>query len=527
MARALLVLACAACAAAARYGDYAGARMPQYGGDYDAQPHTHAREPDDYRGHSPDAPAALDYKYEEDLSNSQIGKTEPPPGNEVEESESWQQRPARKHKKSRVVDVVDTDHVDRFDPDDDFPKPRGNRFTKHQTRHKSRKFERNDDDSPRYPVNHRGRSDDGDIEEESQLDKDFRNDKSKSFDDDRYAHRVGSERVVRRKPRDRQMKKKMELDSEELDKAIADPDQWIQEGLGRAPPPGPLEAPLEAPLPSEAPAPGRAAKRRRPDDDPVRFFREEDDEDEPSPQGEKSRKKIKNYGDYASDYYDMKRVMNIKKKLPSLMRRPTTPDVMPIRKGSTRSFEDFMANRRVFIPPLPATRTSIEPQSPEPRTRPPFTTTTTTEAATTKSTTPNITNELSLAEKSRLSILKKAQRKESLHLDSPTKKPPVLLQVTKKLPTVVMVEPPSSQQPWMRAREVFNDSPERLEKVKQLMRHKLVANAKNIHELTDNWDDLVCDYIDMSLLDSVSSSNVPRGKVFLMTSLVQMIIMIR
>lgn len=253
------------------------------------------------------------------------GKTEPPPGNEVEESESWQQRPARKHKKSRVVDVVDTDHVDRFDPDDDFPKPRGNRFTKHQTRLKSRKFERHDDDSPRYPVNHRGRSDDGDIEEESQLDKDFRNDKSKSFDDDRYAHRVGSERVVRRKPRDRQMKKKMELDSEELDKAIADPDQWIQEGLGRAPPPGPLEAPLEASLPSEAPAPGRAAKRRRPDDDPVRFFREEDDEDEPSPQGEKSRKKIKNYGDYASDYYDMKRVMNIKKKLPSLMRRPTTP----------------------------------------------------------------------------------------------------------------------------------------------------------------------------------------------------------
>lgn len=74
MARALLVLACAACAAAARYGDYAGARMPQYGGDYDAQPHTHAREPDDYRGHSPDAPAALDYKYEEDLSNSQIGE---------------------------------------------------------------------------------------------------------------------------------------------------------------------------------------------------------------------------------------------------------------------------------------------------------------------------------------------------------------------------------------------------------------------------------------------------------------------
>lgn len=202
-------------------------------------------------------------------------------------------------------------------------------------------------------------------------------------------------------------------------------------------------------------------------------------------------------------------------------------DDLPIRKGSTRSFEDFMANRRVFIPPLPATRTSIEPQSPEPRTRPPITTTTTTEAAITKSTTPNITNELSLAEKSRLSILKKAQRKESLHLDSPTKKPPVLLQVTKKLPTVVMVEPPSSQQPWMRAREVFNDSPERLEKVKQLMRHKLVANAKNIHELTDNWDDLVCDYVDMSLLDSVSSSNVPRGKVFLMTSLVQMIIMIR
>lgn len=55
----------------ARYGDYSGARMPQYGGaEYEAREPAPAHEPEDYRGHSPDAPAPLDYKYEEELAGA-------------------------------------------------------------------------------------------------------------------------------------------------------------------------------------------------------------------------------------------------------------------------------------------------------------------------------------------------------------------------------------------------------------------------------------------------------------------------
>lgn len=69
------------------------------------------------------------------------------------------------------------------------------------------------------------------------------------------------------------------------------------------------------------------------------------------------------------------------------------------------------------------------------------------------------------------------------------------------MPTVVMVEPPTSVHPWLRVRELSDDTPERLEKVKKMMRHKLVAEAKSIHDLTNNWDDMVCDYIDVALID--------------------------
>lgn len=67
MARALLLaLTCAAAASAARYADYSGVKMPAYGvADYEA-PRDVAAPADDYRGHSPDAPASPDYKYEEE-----------------------------------------------------------------------------------------------------------------------------------------------------------------------------------------------------------------------------------------------------------------------------------------------------------------------------------------------------------------------------------------------------------------------------------------------------------------------------
>lgn len=115
-------------------------------------------------------------------------------------------------------------------------------------------------------------------------------------------------------------------------------------------------------------------------------------------------------------------------------------------------------------------------------------------------TTTESTSILSFAEKSRLSILKKSQKKEN-EKGELSKKPPVLLQVTSKMATIVMVEPHTSADPWMRARHSLEESPQNLEKVKRLMRHKLVAGAKSIQDLTNNWDDMVCDYIDVSLLD--------------------------
>lgn len=67
MARAwLLALTCAAAASAAHYVDYGGVKMPAYGaGEYDTPRELAAAPSYDYRGHSPDAPASPDYKYEE------------------------------------------------------------------------------------------------------------------------------------------------------------------------------------------------------------------------------------------------------------------------------------------------------------------------------------------------------------------------------------------------------------------------------------------------------------------------------
>lgn len=121
------------------------------------------------------------------------------------------------------------------------------------------------------------------------------------------------------------------------------------------------------------------------------------------------------------------------------------------------------------------------------------------------------TAEASLAEKSRLSILRKAQRKDEVRNATWTTKPPVLMQVTRRMRTMVMVEPADESH----AREVSQDSPERLERAKHLMRRKLVAGARNVHELTDNWDELVCDYIDVSLLDGAARPAVTLQCLFL------------
>ncbi|CAH2208188.1 jg4268 [Pararge aegeria aegeria] len=80
---------------------------------------------------------------------------------------------------------------------------------------------------------------------------------------------------------------------------------------------------------------------------------------------------------------------------------------------------------------------------------------------------PNSTD-LSLAEKSRLSILKKAQRKDDIKNVALTSKPPVLMQVTRRMNTLAMVEP-AQKDVILSAREVFDESPDRIGKAKKLM----------------------------------------------------------
>lgn len=173
-------------------------------------------------------------------------------------------------------------------------------------------------------------------------------------------------------------------------------------------------------------------------------------------------------------------------------------------KMDSNLLEMLLTNRRMMGPA--GERSSLSSAKPRSTTTNATQTTTasTTNTTTQASTTKNETADLSLAEKSRLSILKKAQRKEGMNFHA-TEKPPVLLQVTSYMPTVVMVEPPSSTVPWLRSKELEEDSPARIELVKRLMRHKLVAEAKSIHDLTDNWDEMICDYIDMSILDSAAT----------------------
>lgn len=154
-----------------------------------------------------------------------------------------------------------------------------------------------------------------------------------------------------------------------------------------------------------------------------------------------------------------------------------------------------------MTPVWPYRRMVPHPESPTTETTTP-TSTTTMPTTTTTTEVPTRPRVLSLGEKSRLSILKKAERKEDVRNGTGTKKPPVLLQVTDRMQTLVMVEPPTSMEPWFRAREVEEETPERIEKVKKMMRQRLVANAKNIRDLTDNWDEMVCDYVDLKLLDN-------------------------
>ncbi|KAL4704580.1 hypothetical protein ACJJTC_017835 [Scirpophaga incertulas] len=202
---------------------------------------------------------------------------------------------------------------------------------------------------------------------------------------------------------------------------------------------------------------------------------------------------VSEYDQYDHHYNDMQKVKKIKNEFTDKW-RPTHARLVPPPPSPPPPPLVAMSNRRVMN-----TRPAVEhtsPTAPVNFTHINTTTITTTTLSTTSSNpASNTSNLLSLAERSRLSILKKALRKE-MQRGGSTSKPPVLLQVTRITPTVVIVEP---MHPHLRA-QVSENSPSELRNVKRLMRNKLLSNARSVNDLTDNWDDIVCDYIDTSLI---------------------------
>lgn len=193
--------------------------------------------------------------------------------------------------------------------EDDVPKFRSShRFPKHRSRLKSDEIPREEESPPRRSVKYnRDRKDDvSDIDRKDyfHVDKDdFPDDKSKEFDEDvKFVNEATARRVMRRKARDRHIKRKSS-DLESYDEDL--------EGDRRLKGESDKEAAPRRTRPSErAPMP-----RYRP-------LQLEDEDEDPTKVQPLNKQKQKTYEDY-DDYYDMKRVYSIKSKLPSLLRRTT------------------------------------------------------------------------------------------------------------------------------------------------------------------------------------------------------------
>lgn len=190
------------------------------------------------------------------------------------------------------------------------------------------------------------------------------------------------------------------------------------------------------------------------------------------------------------------------------------------RKPTARTLKKTVSPNKLTRTMKPAKTTKITKST----TRTQHTETTTHTNATIKKSEQLVYNasELSLAEKSRLSILKKAQLKDGEVDKSITAKPPVLMQVTQKMQTMVMLEPQNKganlELKGKFGNLVSEDTPERLARAKRIMRRRLVSGARNIHDLTDNWDEMVCDYLDMAELDGTTTNHLNKP-LFLITFL--------
>ncbi|XP_072931439.1 uncharacterized protein [Epargyreus clarus] len=439
--RILSILECAVSLIAVRYGDYSVVRMPQYGGQHEDSDLAAGAE--DYSDKSPDAPARLDYKYEEDPH----GKSDDVSVTDIDEERIWNKKKGKPiiSQNNRNFDV-DKDSFDEVVPE--FKS--NSRLVKHRSRFQSRNLDghlkHNSIDRSDDIVNIENKN--GNLHEEHT----DRTDLDEFEEHRRLRYSVSTQKKARRKPRDRALHQ-MEMEGDQKRLKLDDENEYFESN--RAMRPGLI---IEQP--------------------------------------NMSKSKKRNY-DY-DEYYDMKRVLDMKNRLPALFRPTTETSVRTSEAQSTRSLQPRLYRRASS--PAVITGNTNDVSTHMASTSQTYSLKTSSSTAITNKTVENST-ELSLAEKSRLSILKKAQRKENPRNVSSTTKPPVLMQVTHKMQTVVVVEPKPAAVA-LRAREVSEDSPARLKRARRLMRHKLVAGARSIHDLTDNWDEMVCDYIDVALLDA-------------------------
>ncbi|XP_069364899.1 uncharacterized protein [Maniola hyperantus] len=455
MSPVLIVLLVSALArtGADRYGDYAAVGMPHYSmeeGGRDAAPPA-----EDYLERSPDAPLPFDYKYEED--SDKINKLP------NEEEEIWHDQ---SKKLRRPLNPADDDELQKHE-EASLLKPIASRKNRrHRTRIKTEELDREQISYRHKAASKVPRR----KKEKNALDNrnEYHANKGRKLEDnsvesDDIDSRDTTEKVIRRKPRDRRINpRRMNVHDEDDDDLRTlerdDTKHFVRDDDAEYP--------------------------DNPKANPRRFMVERP----PRPFPAKTKMRNKNYPEYDDDYYDMKRVNDMKNKLPDLLRKTLASSA---ETPTTRPVQDFPAPSLADLPGTPTRSTTTTETT---------VFTKTTDVATAPSS-KNVSNstDLSLAEKSRLSILKKSQRKDELKNVSLTSKPPVLLQVTKRMHTLVMVEPP--QDVRLRAREVVDDSPERIARAKKLMRRKLLAGARSVHDIAEHWDDVVCDYIEVALLD--------------------------
>lgn len=251
-------------------------------------------------------------------------KTEKPVVKDSDEIEGWR-KSGRKHRELVRPSKIDASIRNKFDHDDDeIPKFRTNRrYSKHRSRLKN---EIEEDTLPRRHNKYsRDRKDDSselDRKDYLHVDKDYvPDDKNKEFDDDvKFMREVTTKRPNRRRPREREFKRRHREDIL---------NEYVEDAISEAPKsdielePETLRADMRRLRTTEIRMPHEHARfaPHGEDEDEAREDPREEPREEPV-KGVPGKFKAKGYDEY-DDYYDMKRVHNIKNKLPSLLRRTT------------------------------------------------------------------------------------------------------------------------------------------------------------------------------------------------------------